>query len=84
MSKIKEEELKSLQESQGKINQIVNTMGVLTIQKINIDNQKESQLEELKKLEEEQLELKKELEEQYGKVSVNLEDGSYEEIPENK
>jgi hypothetical protein len=84
MSKIKEEELKSLQESQGKINQIVNTIGVLTIQKINIDNQKESQLEELKKLEEEQLELKKELEEQYGKVSVNLEDGSYEEIPENK
>ncbi len=84
MSKIKEEELKSLQESQSKINQIVNTIGVLTIQKINIDNQKESQLEELKKLEESQLELKKELEEQYGKISVNLEDGSYEEIPEDK
>lgn len=47
-NQIKKEELKSLQESQTKINQIVNTIGVLTIQKINIDNQKESQLVELK------------------------------------
>lgn len=84
MSKITEEQLKSLQESQSNINKIINTIGVLTIQKINIDNQKELQLEELKKLEESQLELRKELEEQYGKISVNLEDGSYEEIPEEK
>ena len=84
MSKITEEQLETLKESQGKINQIVNTIGVLTIQKINIDNQKDAQLEELKKLEESQLELKKELEKQYGKISVNLEDGSYEEIPEKQ
>ena len=51
---------------------------------LNIDKQESIQLEELKKLEESQLELKKELEEQYGKISVNLEDGSYEEIPEEK
>ena len=80
MSKITKEQLETLKESQGKINQVINTVGVLTIQKINIDNQKDAQLEELKKLEESQLELKKELEEQYGKISVNLEDGSYEEI----
>lgn len=80
MSKITEKQLETLKESQGKINQIVNTIGVLTIQKINIDNQKQAQLEELKKLEESQLELKKELEEEYGKISINLEDGSYEEI----
>jgi hypothetical protein len=84
MSKITEEQLETLKESQGKINQIVNTIGVLTIQKINIDNQKQAQLEELKKLEESQLELKQELEKQYGKISVNLEDGSYEEIPEKQ
>ena len=84
MSKITKEQLETLKESQGKINQIVNTIGVLTIQKINIDNQKQAQLEELKKLEESQLELKKELEKQYGKISVNLEDGSYEEIPEKQ
>ena len=84
MSKITEKQLEVLKESQGKINQVINTVGVLTIQKINIDNQKDAQLEELKKLEESQLELKKELEEQYGKISVNLEDGSYEEIPEKE
>ena len=84
MLKITEKQLETLKESQGKINQVVNTVGVLTIQKINIDNQKDAQLEELKKLEESQLELKKELEEQYGKISVNLEDGSYEEIPDKE
>ena len=84
MSKITEKQLETLKESQGKINQVVNTVGVLTIQKINIDKQKDTQLEELKKLEESQLELRKELEEQYGKISVNLEDGSYEEIPEKE
>ena len=84
MSKITEKQLETLKESQGKINQVVNTVGVLTIQKINIDKQKDAQLEELKKLEESQLELRKELEEQYGKISVNLEDGSYEKIPEKE
>lgn len=82
MSKIKEEELKSLQESQSQLNQIVNQMGVLSIQKINIDKQEKSLLEQLSEVETKQLELKKELEEQYGKISVNLEDGSYEEIKE--
>ena len=84
MSKITEEQLKSLQENQGKINKVVSNMGAISIQKINLEKSKELQLEEIKKLEEEQLELKKELEEQYGKISVNLEDGSYEEIPEEK
>jgi len=84
MSKITKEELKSLQESQTQLNQIVNQMGVLSIQKINIDKQEKSLLKQLSEVETKQLELKKELEEQYGKVSVNLEDGSYEEIPEDK
>ena len=84
MSKITKEELKSLQESQTQVNQIVSQMGVLSIQKVNIDKQEKSLLEQLSEVETKQLELKKELEEQYGKVSVNLEDGSYEEIPEDK
>jgi hypothetical protein len=84
MSKITEEQLKSLQENQGKINQVVSNIGAISIQKINLEKSKEQQLEELKKLEETQLGLKKELEEQYGKISVNLEDGSYEEIPEKE
>ena len=82
MSKIKEEELKSLQESQSDINKIVNQMGVLSIQKVNIDKQESSLLEQLSEAEKSQIELRKTLEEQYGKISVNLEDGSYEEIKE--
>ena len=82
MSKIKEEELKSLQESQSDINKIVNQMGVLSIQKVNIDKQESSLLEQLSEVEKSQIELRKTLEEQYGKISVNLEDGSYEEIKE--
>ena len=57
-------------------------MGVLSIQKVNIDKQESSLLEQLSEAEKSQIELRKTLEEQYGKISVNLEDGSYEEIKE--
>ena len=82
MSKLEEKELKSLQENQGKINQVVSNMGAISIQKINLENSKESLLGELKKIEDEQIELKKELEDKYGKISVNLQSGEFEIIPE--
>ena len=82
MSKLEEKELKSLQENQGKVNQIVSNIGAISIQKINLQNSKDSLLEELKKIEAEQIELKKELENKYGKISVNLQSGEFEIIPE--
>ena len=82
MSKLEEKELKSLQENQGKINQVVSNIGAISIQKINLEKSKESFLEELKKIEGEQIELKKELEDKYGKISVNLQSGEFEIIPE--
>mgnify|MGYP003675279249 FL=1 len=82
MSKLEEKELKSLQENQGKINQVVSNIGAISIQKINLEKSKESLLEELKKIEGEQIELKKELEDKYGKISVNLQSGEFEIIPE--
>ena len=82
MSKLEEKELKSLQENQGKINQVVSNFGAISIQKINLENSKESLLGELKKIEDEQIELKKELEDKYGKISVNLQSGEFEIIPE--
>lgn len=82
MSKLEEKELKSLQENQGKINQIVSNMGAISIQKINLEKSKESLLSELQKIETEQNNIKKELEEKYGKISVNLESGEFEIIPE--
>ena len=84
MSKLEEKELKSLQENQGKINQVVSNMGAISIQKINLEKSKESLLSELKKIEDEQNDLKKELEAKYGKISVNLESGEYEIIPEQE
>ena len=82
MSKLEEKELKSLQENQGKINQVVSNIGAISIQKINLEKSKENLLEELKKIEGEQIELKKELEDKYGKISVNLQSGEFEIIPE--
>ena len=82
MSKLEEKELKSLQENQGKINQVVSNIGAISIQKINLENSKENLLEELKKIEGEQIEMKKELEDKYGKISVNLQSGEFEIIPE--
>jgi|TARA_R110001592_G_scaffold157996_4_gene388974 hypothetical protein len=82
MSKLEEKELKSLQENQGKINQVVSNIGAISIQKINLEKSKENLLEELKKIEGEQIEMKKELEDKYGKISVNLQSGEFEIIPE--
>ena len=82
MSKLEEKELKFLQENQGKINQVVSNIGAISIQKINLEKSKENLLEELKKIEGEQIEMKKELEDKYGKISVNLQSGEFEIIPE--
>ena len=82
MSKLEEKELKILQENQGKINQVVSNIGAISIQKINLEKSKENLLEELKKIEGEQIEIKKELEDKYGKISVNLQSGEFEIIPE--
>ena len=55
---------------------------IFSTKKINLEKSKESLLSELKKIEDEQIELKKELENKYGKISVNLQSGEFEIIPE--
>lgn len=82
MSKLEEKELKPLQENQGKINQVISNLGILEIQKEGIKRNRESLISEMEKFEKEQQELKKELEDKYGKISVNLQSGEFEEIPE--
>ena len=52
-------------------------MGVLEIQKLNL-------AQEVKNLEGEIEKTKKELEEEYGKVSINLSDGTYEPIKDEQ
>ena len=75
MSKITEEQLKQLQEQEGKKNAIKHDIGLL-------ETQKHSLLHAFAQVQEEQDKLKTQLEEEYGKINVNLQDGTYEVIPE--
>jgi len=77
MSKISKEELESLLESEKKVSAIKHDLGTL-------DEQKHNLLHALGQVREESNKVKKELEHKYGKININLQDGSYEEIKEDK
>jgi len=77
MSKISKEELESLLESEKKVSAIKHDLGTL-------DEQKHNLLHALSQVREESNKVKKELEEKYGKININLQDGSYEEMKEDK
>ena len=76
MSKIKESELKKLQELVSKTNQQQLQLGQLETQKHTI-------LHGLVELQQEFFNLQVELEKEYGKVSINIEDGTYTKNEEN-
>ena len=77
VTKITEEELKGIQEKVGQINQLQMQVGGLEVQKtIGIENIKTVQGELGK--------LQNELEEKYGKVSINLQDGTIKPIEEDE
>lgn len=71
--KIKEEQLKKIQEQQGKVSKILNEVGYLEANKHGL-------LHELAEINKQVEEFKGELEKEYGQVNINLEDGSYTEI----
>ena len=75
MSKIKDEQLEKLQGLVTVTNQVQTQLGQLEIQKHTLLHQSVEIEEELGKF-------RKELEEEYGKVSVNIQDGTYTEIPD--
>ena len=75
MSKIKKEELEKLQDFNNKLNAVKHDLGLLETQKHSLLH---LYADEVNKLEE----LKKELEDSYGKINIDLKDGSYEEIKE--
>ncbi len=75
--KIKEEQLKKIQEQQGKVSKILNEVGYLEANKHGL-------LHELAEINKEVEEFKGELEKEYGQVNINLEDGSYTEIKEEE
>ena len=73
MSKITKEELKELQEQEQKKGAILHDLGLL-------DTQRHSLLHVWADIISQQEGAKKELEEKYGKVNIDLKDGSYTEI----
>ena len=77
MSKITKEELKQLHEQEKKKNEIYHDLGVLETQKHSLNHLFASVMQD-------QETTKNELEEKYGKINIDLKDGSYEEIKEEK
>jgi hypothetical protein len=75
--KIKEEQLKKIQEQQAAVSKILNEVGYLEANKHGL-------LHELAGVNEGIEDFKKELEEEYGAVNINLEDGTYTEIKEEE
>lgn len=74
-NKIKEEQLKSLQEKVGAIQNLQAQIGGIEMQKHMALHQAAAAQEDLQKLQ-------AELEDEYGKISINIQDGTYEEIVE--
>jgi len=77
MKKIKDEQLKELQELIGKINQGQIQIGQL-------ETQKHTLLHQLSEIQQELQKFQESLEKEYGKVSINIQDGSYEAIKEDE
>ena len=76
VKKISEEQLKELQGHVNKINQAQLQLGGLESQKHNL-------LHAVVKMQTELTEFQNKLEEEYGKVSINIQDGSIAPLPEN-
>jgi hypothetical protein len=77
MEKIKDEQLKELQELIDKINQRQIQIGQL-------ETQKHTMLHQLSEIQQELQKFQETLEKEYGKVSINIQDGSYEAIKEDE
>ena len=77
MSKIKDEELKKIQE-------LVSNVNTLQLQVGQLETQKHGALHQLSAIQKELGDFQKELEDSYGKVSINIQDGTYEEIKEEE
>ena len=77
VKKVTEEELKSVQEKVALINQVQMQVGGLEVQKAMA-------IESLKAAQQELQVIQTSLEETYGKVSVNLQDGTISELPEDE
>jgi len=77
VNKIKDEQLQELQGHVNKINQAQLQLGQLESQKYTL-------IGAIPQLQKDLKEFQDKLEEEYGKVSVNIQDGTIQEIPEDE
>ena len=77
VNKIEDQELKTVKEQTGKLQQCIMDLGSLEVRKTEV---MQAYAEFLKELDV----TKKELEEKYGQVNINLQNGSYEEVKEEE
>ena len=75
--KISEEQLEQLNQDEQKFAAIKHDIGALVLQAFGLCNA-------FGQIQKPNIELKQKLEEEYGKININLKDGSYEEIKEEK
>ena len=76
MNKIKEEDLKLIKEQQSQLAELIHNVGILEAQKHGL-------LHDMAKANSEIEDFKEILEKEYGKVNINLENGSYTDIKED-
>ena len=74
--KIKEEELKLIQEQQKQLNELVHNIGLL-------ESQKHGLLHDIAGVNKDIEDYKEVLEAEYGAININVEDGTYTKIEEN-
>jgi len=74
--KIKEEELKIIQEQQSRLSRVINDIGI-------IETKKHALLHEIAEINTAIEEYKEVLEKEYGAVNINLEDGTYTNIEQD-
>jgi len=74
--KIKEKELKTIQNQQQKVSDYLNKIGFL-------ESQKHALLHELAELNKDIQDFKEVLQKEYGDVNISIEDGSYTKIEED-
>ncbi len=76
IKKITDQQLEKLNDQQIRLSQLLNSIGVLEVQKQNLTSDVKVLGEEIEKT-------KKELEEEYGSVNIDLKDGTISPIKSN-
>ena len=77
MKKITEEEIKKVKDLRIKFNQLVETIGSIEVQKIQLELQKEELKVSLLDINKEEVKVAQDLEEKYGKGTISLETGEF-------